>query len=1681
MTTINKNKKPYYDDFDGQKGYHEVLFLPSRAVQVRELNQIQSMFYSQIERFGNHVFKEGSLVIPGGSSYNTNYDYVKVTINDFSNVSPLIVEGQTRLVGQTSGVKAVISQYFKPTDTDPSTFYIQYTNSGTDNQSRSFASELLNIVDANDNVIGIASADETGVGSKFAIVDGVYYIGGRFVAVSAQTIPIEKYSDTPSARVGLTYNEKVVTQNDDQSLFDNAQGSPNFTAPGAHRLAVDVTLESYGLQEVVPDDFVELFRIDNGVVKKYVDNSVYSVLGDTLARRTYNESGNYEVDGFDIDIKEHLKENNNGGVYTAAQGGDESKFVASISKGLAYVKGYEVETLYTKNVAINKARDVDTVQNNAVTVTLGYYISVDSIDGLPDLSTYEVVDLQDGGAASIGSARVKSIAYNGTGYDVYLFDIKDTNGDVSTTFISNLRSIVGTNFTAPVSVANAVIKGTENPGLVYKTNYQFVKTLVNPDTGTTDTSLTVLRQYNTTVGTDGTVVLTADADQTFVAQNSQLGIASYTDATGGIVDTSGIYTLGGTPTGSSITFDFGGTEADRPVTINVIVSIDNAVEKIKAPTDGSITGSTTSGILSLEKADVMEITSITDNTGADVTSLFSLRKNINRSYYGISYVEISDESLITNPVTVNFRYFSHGQGQFFTVDSYSSIDYSNIPIEGTQRLADVIDFRPRMADDGSGFVGTGANTTVLPIPQALLRCDLQFYLPRKDVIYITENGELGVAEGESSTNPEYPDNPSNSMELYNLYIPPYTTYLDAVRASEVSIARYTMDDIGQLEDRIENLEYYISLNLLEKDAADIQIVDPDTGLNRFKNGFLVDSFVDHSIGDNGWTDYHCALGDEELRPEMRYNGIDFDYDALASSGIVVNNGIATLDYNEETYLEQDKRSTYINVNPYAVFRWEGDITLNPSVDNWVDVVYTSPQVITRTVTRERTVTNPDQEWRNDSTVLSSSTSKKQYKVEPNSKFENPVATDLGLDQNQDLVKFIGDTWGAEAAANPAKYIATETVETTSTQLLQRITNHTSSSGRTRILNNEWLPYMRSREVRVTGEGHKPETKLNFFFDDIDINSYVKPDDQSSYGDPVQTDAEGNFSCVFKVPNDSNLKFPVGTKLFVATDYDENRKELALSYGSTEYTATSRRETRQRTVIRTQVRTIERATVTETSSETVHWADPLAQSFLVEENGGVFVTGIDLFFFSKDDNAPVHVDIREMENGIPTQRIIPGSKTMLTPGNVNTSEDGSVASTFVFKHPVYLEEKHEYCFFIRTNSIAYNVFVAKMGEKDMGTGKYIAKQPYLGVMFKSQNSSTWTEDQNTDIQFRLKRAVFDKVSNGTLVLNNADRPTIAPGVSILSSTNGSNVVNINANKHNFIAGSTITISGAVAGNGFADTDINGSHTVTNVVDMHNVEIEISGVNATATGSFGGTDVAYKDQAIASFFNLDCNDVRYTDTSIRYEATGTTGQSYDGTEVAYQPITSPIILEKGGMQSLKNPWLITNKEDETANLSGSSSMTINASLATSNKNVSPVIDLYAFNLIAPYYMIDGKLDTVEPSGSNAYAKYRTKIAPLAENSVSIRAFVDTIFDQDSEVIMSCRVGNSEEEVIGASWLQMNPVSTVSNTGEKMMEMEYYLDGSDGLPEHTYFQVMIQMKSKSQTRVPICRRLRIISLGT
>jgi len=226
------------------------MYRPAFAVQARELTTQQSITQNQIEKMGDHMFKHGAMVIPGSTNVDLQYESVKLT----SFTGTLTNFNGNTLTGGTSGVVADVVNFVATDGTDPDTLFVKYKNSGTDNASYGFTDgETLTSGHA-DSMTAVNNTCQ--IGCAVHIDPGTYYINGYFVNVDAQTLVLDKYTNTPDYRVGLTITESFVTSTDDTTLLDNATGSSNANATGAHRFKIDLTLSKLALTSTADASFV---------------------------------------------------------------------------------------------------------------------------------------------------------------------------------------------------------------------------------------------------------------------------------------------------------------------------------------------------------------------------------------------------------------------------------------------------------------------------------------------------------------------------------------------------------------------------------------------------------------------------------------------------------------------------------------------------------------------------------------------------------------------------------------------------------------------------------------------------------------------------------------------------------------------------------------------------------------------------------------------------------------------------------------------------------------------------------------------------------------------------------------------------------------------------------------------------------------------------------------------------------------------------------------------------------------------------------------------------------------------------------------------------------------------------------------------------------------------------------
>jgi len=2026
------NLSPYYDDFSEGKSFHRILFRPAFAVQARELTQSQSILQNQIEKFGDHIFKSGAQMIPGEITYDLQYYSVKLT--SFTGTTTLSdFEGLT-LVGQTSAVEAKVMASDIATSTDPNTLYIKYTKTGVGNTTKDFVAGESMV--ATHGTLGNLTAvcTTSHIGSAASVASGTYYINGFAVSVDQQTIVLDKYTNTPSYRIGLSIAESFVTPNNDASLVDNAQGSSNANAPGAHRFKISLTLAKLALTSIEDSNFIELLRLSDGALQNKVRSSEYGVLEDTFARRTYDESGDYTVRPFDLDVREHLISGDNRGIYTSGNGGDATKLALGLSPGKAYVKGYEIDKVGTEFITIDKARTFGTENGFPTKFDVGNFVNVSNVYGSPDVNfitgeteAYKALQLKlsspsytagtitannenlvldigrakskgfeynastssaisgagavspqtteifkhflfdiemfshigittntafttgekltgstsgatgvvesvstgttatiasstaanpvvitmsadldikngdaikitgvttqtelndntyyvqqkiggtakrdfqlldstgtlvdgtghtgagTGGAAqtgkvvisnvqgefsdgetitggtssntaivktsvignrgftSYGSSDIKeitmagtpnytaqtelsdaygdnqqlsgSISVSGGGQDVVGFSTKfdtelkvgdslqfaDTGGTITTREVIEIKTsssltlasaIGGTAVSNSIAIRRrAKLQEADKNIAIFELPYSTIKTLkTETNSGIADTLFTVRKTFVGTLTSTGDITITANTGETFLSQSERdysvtimtKGGSSSAGNVGDKLSTTGnqhegdaAFALSGSPVGRTLTLDFGANHQGHKVKIIGTLSKSAQNEKTKTLTSNATTTITAqadceANIIGLGKSDIYSIASVhmaadfstTPTTSdTDITSRFTLDNGQRDNFYDIGRLKRVDGSLNpTGQLLITFNYFTHGNGDFFSVDSYSGqIDYENIPnytsdTTGAEyKLSDVLDFRPRVDDASTidagsqnrSYDGTGASTVDVVKFGTNVTTDHEFYKGRIDKLFLTREGEFQVLKGAPDVKPQAPDKIDNAMHLYTISLPAYNLSTEDVVFETVDNRRYTMRDIGAIEKKIDRVEYYTQLSLLESAAQSLQIQDAD-GFDRFKNGIIVDNFKGHGIGQVTSGDYRCSvdMSKGELRPHFNQQAVEveeIDNDGTvlvdadrAAANYIKTGDCLTLPYTETDLINQPFASKAININPFAIFSWMGTLELTPSSDEWRETQRT-PELVVNSTTGA---------W--DQLL-------RQGNV-PN--------------QNQIAMGTVWNEWQTNWTGAPTQVSSTRVGgRWRNGRAIQQLTNITSinqvNQSRTgitttaipqtvrtsmgdRVVDVAFVAFIRSRDVEFKATRMKPNARVYPFFDNVDITSYVTPTGGSLGGNLV-TDANGSVSGTFAIPdptNNSNPRWRTGDRTFRLTSSSTNSMDAAAvdTAANAEYVARGLLNTVRDTIVSTRefsnvmTTVTDQQTVNRTSTrqvvQTVGWHDPLSQTFLTDEKGGVSLTSIDLYFSTKDANIPVTVQIRNTVNGYPGSKILPFGEVTLNPSQVNTSSDASVKTTFTFPSPVYIQDQVEYAFVVLSNSNDYQTYVARLGETAIGSSRTISEQPYAGVMFKSQNGSTWTSEPNEDIKFTIKRAEYSNVV-GTVHLANKELPASALEQNPIRTTNSSAVIRVFHKNHNLHdTNSCITIAGVPAGthNGINATDINGTYTSISNITLDSYDITTSGT-ANATGDIGGTAVTATQNRQFDVLNLaGLQTLAVPGTSIVPYVRTTTSKAIHGSQSPYA-LTTEVNKQSVTMADdiyFTQPQAVMSQPNETTRMSGKKSFYVIIEMSTTNTKLTPVIDLARNSVFCISNRLNSPTSSNTPdfvaetaaSDTSGASKYIIKPVVLANNSTALDIRLTQSVRASAEVEVYYRTTSADEvrNINDINWTAFNgdgsadKAVTSSEADDDFREYQYSVSGVNTF---TAFQLKIVLKGTNSSYPPIVRDMRGIALA-
>ena len=1248
-----------------------------------------------------------------------------------------------------------------------------------------------------------------------------------------------------------------------------------------------------------------------------------------------------------------------------------------------------------------------------------------------------------------------------------------------------------------------------------------------------------------------------------------------------------------------------------------------------------------------------------DAGGENILSNYTIDTGMRDTFYDLgSIARKSTAPPPTGRLLIVYDYFTHGSGSYFSVDSYpvgtsvTSITYDEIPLYSAQRvdpdtisptgeydLRDAIDFRPRIGD----YAGTNAvsaslsvspfsfakrdfelgSASLVDIPKSddTFECSFNYYLPQNAALWLDSEGEFKTVVGSSGENPDDPAPLEDAMQIAEFRIPQYTFAPTDIGVRRLKNRRFTMRDIGKISERVENLEYYSQLNMLEKDTESYQIQDAD-GLDRFKNGFIVDNFTGHSVGNALHPDYQNSMdmANGILRPEFKHRMLTLEETATTDAarstvGYQRTGALLTLPYTETEMINQPYASRIENVNPFNVIAWIGSIELDPASDIWKDTSRMPNLVINREGNYDSFIA------RNGGSAVNT--------------VWNEWET-FWTGEKSNSVQWRDASWANARKQVPFRRVMETTVTTTTTkssrsgvrtEITPRIDLESKGD---RVVSTEILPYCRARTVNFTAKVFKPMTRLFAFFDNINVTQYCKPvvpytnyynalngdltigetttitvdstsvfpssgsitigDEVITYtnttattfigtitrgasattaaahddntrvyktpvdGDPLITGATGKSAGVFSIPDPNisgNPAFKVGERIFkltsdVANGVLSGDTETA---GEATYFAKGLLDNIQETIIATRNADVNKVTVNETKSvsstrvsdKQIGWWDPVAQSFLIDVKGGAFVTSVNVYFQSKSATVPCQCQMRTMKNGYPTTTILPFGTASVEPEDVQISEDATSPTLFTFPSPIYLQQDIEYCFVIMANTQDYMIWLSHMGDVEVGGTRTISDQPYAGVLFKSQNASTWSAAQMEDLKFSVNRASFT-TSDGVVTLQNQDIPDAALGQSPIMTINGTNKVKVRHLNHGMYdsENNSVTLSGLTGTVNYSvstpsttfnlatGSDTNGASGGTGLNGLYGPQkilevgidhyiLDISskigtGQTWSETKVMGGEDGTASENYMMDTGKvvLQLMEIGGTDVTTRIRTTsGTSASGSEGTdggsEISFTMVAGSSATEVAANENINftDPVMIASPENESEKMSSNKSFEVLATLSTPVENLTPVIDTQRMGMIAVQNRInninvmsdlygDG-ITTAESILADAYkpktsadgdgnsAIYVTRKVSLANASTSLKVMFDAIVFSSAYVDVYYKVLKSDDttafENIEWSAMTIDKAVSESKSYSDFRERTYEVSGLDGF---IAFAVKIIMRGTKSTEPPFIQDLRVIALA-
>jgi hypothetical protein len=367
--------------------------------------------------------------------------------------------------------------------------------------------------------------------------------------------------------------------------------------------------------------------------------------------------------------------------------------------------------------------------------------------------------------------------------------------------------------------------------------------------------------------------------------------------------------------------------------------------------------------------------SMFSNPNHDVSRYYVFDNGQNDYYYDHASIKLlRNAPLPKGNILVLMSYYEHEGNGYFSVDSYFTNNktqrepYENIPFYVSKKgksysLRDSIDFRKTRVNSTTNFELSTftSKPTGIAIDGTTFKTGYSYYLGRKDSLIIGQDRNFVLVQGVPSLKPVEPNIPDGSMVIAKITLDPYTMRIpgeivdptiSSVKIDLVTHKRWRMQDITSLESRVQRVEYYTTLNSLEQSATNLQIAD-EFGNNRFKNGIITDDFSSFKVSDTTLPDYLCSIQPLKKRlfsthsvenfdlavKDTLYNFGQLSESAKQALGYTIDsrgtNSYLSLPYTKVPAAVQPYATQTVNLNPFFFVTQNGNLSLNPPMDQWI--------------------------------------------------------------------------------------------------------------------------------------------------------------------------------------------------------------------------------------------------------------------------------------------------------------------------------------------------------------------------------------------------------------------------------------------------------------------------------------------------------------------------------------------------------------------------------------------------------------------------------------------------------------------------------------------------------------------------------------------------------------------------